>query len=57
MDIMEQRYRPAPGGILDTATGVTTPRDYSPAETMDTVNWLNDRARGYAPTLGAVKSL
>lgn len=43
------RYVPTRGGILDRKTGVATAREYTPTETLDTVAWLNERARGYPP--------
>lgn len=55
--IMKQRYRPAPGGIMDTDEGKLHLRDYTPVETLDTVAWLNARERGYQlASIGAVKS-
>lgn len=50
-DIMLQRYRPVPGGIVDTRAPVTRfERDYSATEILDAVRWLNERVAGY-PTM------
>lgn len=56
----EQRYVPGGTGIVDrfrTTPGNTMyTRDYTAAEILDTCAWLNDRAAGYAPKLGAHKT-
>lgn len=54
-DIMLQRYRPAPGGIIDThreprPNARLFERDYPATEILETVRWLNERAAGY-PTM------
>ncbi len=55
------RYIPRPAteasgaGIYDRVAQRVFPRDYTAAETQDTIAWLNDWHQGYAARHGAIK--